>query len=188
LKEAEQSDDMILLFSDPMHQIHNNESGYMWQEKGKDGTLQMPSNTGRRRLNILGAINPITTKPTILLTEANCNKETAKVFLKQIRSDYPDAEKIVIFLDNATYHRAYDVQDEAKALGIVLEYLPPYSPNLNLIERLWKFFKKKVVKNHYYPNFDEFFESTINFFHHFENHHEELKLLLSPNFEIIQAS
>ena len=60
-------------------------------------------------------------------------------------------------------------------------------PNLNLIERLWKFFKKKVTKNTYYSTFDEFYQAVVNFFKHFDQYHGELASLLAPNFEIIKA-
>jgi len=111
------------------------------------------------------------------------------VFLGEIRKEYTDQSKTVhVFLDNARYNRAYRVQARAKELDITLHYLPPYSPNLNLIERLWKFFKKKVIKNHYYVTFTEFSDAIINFFHDIAVHDEELKTLLTLNFEIILES
>ncbi|MEI8129134.1 MAG: transposase [bacterium] len=67
-------------------------------------------------------------------------------------------------------------------------YLPPYSPNLNLIERIWKFFKKKITKNNYHPTFEDFYQAVDNFFKDFNNFQEELKSLLTFNFEIIKAS
>ena len=168
-----------------MHQVHNSESDYSWQIKGKANTRQVLANTGRRRLNILGALNPITFIPTIVLTEANCDQEMMIVFLEEVRAEYPDAAAIHLFLDNASYNRAYAVRDHAKSIGIELHYLPPYSPNLNLIERVWKFCKKKVIKNKYYPTFDLFFQAHCDFFRNFEDYLQELETLLTLNFEII---
>ncbi len=142
---------------DPVHQIHNNESDYAWQEVGEIGTRSVKSNTGRRRLNIIGALNPLDLNVTSFLSEANCDKELIKIYLEEIRKDYPNASEIKIYLDNARYNRAKDVLKQASDLGITLKYLPPYSPNLNLIERLWRFFKKKVVKNCYHREFEIFF-------------------------------
>ncbi|MCP4179986.1 MAG: IS630 family transposase, partial [bacterium] len=133
----------VVLNFDPMHQTHNNENGYLWQIKGKEGTKKVLSNTGRRRLNILGAVDMVTLEIVPFVTEENCNKETIKVFLEQVKKAYPKAMKITIFLDNARYQRNYEVMEYAKKLGIMLEFMPPYSPNLCLIERIWKFFKKK---------------------------------------------
>lgn len=178
----------ILLFLDPVHQIHNNENGYCLQKVGKEGTKKVLSNTGRRRVNIIGAINPIDIDITTLITECKCDSEVMKIFLKEIRNTYDEGQIINIILDNASYNRSYEVQDLAKELQINLKYLPPYSPNLSLIERLWKFFKKKMVKNHYYPDFESFYEAIISFFKAFNYHKDEIKTLLSFNFEIIKAN
>lgn len=179
--------DLVVLNFDPMHQTHNNENGYLWQIKGKEGTKNVPSNTGRRRLNILGAVNMVNLEIVSFLTEENCNKDTVKIFLDEVKKAYPKAKIIKIFLDNARYQRNYEVQEYAKKLGIVLEYMPPYSPNLCLIERVWKFFKKKVIKNKYYKSFQEFEEFCISFFslHSLGNLLPELQSLLTLNFEII---
>lgn len=98
------------------------------------------------------------------------------------------ADKIYLVMDNARYNRAYDVQDLALELNIELLYLPPYSPNLNIIERLWKFFKKKVMRNKYYQEFTDFFEAICSFFKNFNEYEEELKTLLSLNFQIIKTN
>ena len=175
----------VVLFLDPMHQIHNSEPDLAWQIKGEENTRRILTNSGRRRLNIIGALNPISLIPTIVLTEDNCDKEMTMAFLEEIRKEYPDQETIHIFLDNASYNKAYDTQDKAKELGIKFHYLPPYCPNLNLIERLWKFCKKKLVRNKYYPTFEEFFEAQCDFFRNIEKYQEELSSLLTLNFEII---
>ena len=179
---------LVVLNFDPMHQTHNNENGYLWQIKGEVGTKQVLSNTGRRRLNILGAINMVDLDIVPFITEVNCNKETIKVFLNEVKKTYPKAEEIKIFLDNARYQRNYEVQDYAEELGIALEFMPPYSPNLCLIERLWKFFKKKVIKNKYYENFDEFHDFVCQFFslENWVKMRGELASLLTLNFEIIK--
>jgi transposase len=168
-----------------MHQTHNNESSQMWQKKGKDGTRKISSNTGRRRLNIIGALNLVSLDVVSFITEENCNKETIKIFLKEVRKTYPEADKIRIFLDNARYQRNYEVQNYAKELGIILDFMPPYSPNLCLIERLWKFFKKKVIKNSYYDTFEKFELFVSKFFQDWEKWKPELKTLLTLNFEVI---
>lgn len=168
-----------------MHQIHNNENGYIWQFKGKSGTQKVKANTGRRRLNIVGALNPVSFVPTVLLSESNCDQYFLKTFLEEVKKDYPESKTIHLFLDNARYNRAYEVQQKAKDLGIELHYLPPYSPNLNLIERLWKFLKKNIIKNTYYETFDNFFNAILHFFQNFEQYQQEFISLFALNFEII---
>lgn len=184
---AQHYGDEILLFADPVHQVHNNENDYCWQLRGAAHTKTALANTGRRRLNIIGAINAVSLQPTILLTEENCCVEVIEVFLQEIRKQYPSAKTICIVLDNARYQRAYAVQQKAAALNIELIYLPPYCPNLNLIERLWRFFKKKIMKNKYYGSFAEFENAVEQFFINFNDNYDQLKSLLTFKFGIIKA-
>ena len=106
---------------------------------------------------------------------------------KQIRSEYPDDKKIVIILDNASYNHAYKTLEEATLLNIELIFLPTYSPNLNLIERLWKFLKKIVLKNKYYATFKLFKEAMFSFFLDIDIYADNIKTLLNHNFEILKA-
>jgi len=179
--------DEVLLFIDPVHQVHNNENDYCWQCKGAYNTKTALANTGRRRLNIIGAINPVTFQPTAMLIEDNCCEEVIVAFLEEIKKQYSSATTICIILDNARYQRAYSVQLRAKELGISLIYLPPYCPNLNLIERLWRFFKKKVMKNKFYETFAEFEHSVEQFFINFDDYLLQIKSLLTFKFGIIKA-
>lgn len=184
---ALRNDKEVLLFADPMHQIHNVENDYAWQEIGRAGTKEIASNTGRRRLNIIGAINPVTMQPTILLEEENCNADSIVRLLEAIKRQYKKAETICLILDNARYQKGVIVQSKAKELGIDLVYLPPYSPNLNLIERLWKFFKKKIMKNKYYEDFKTFKIAIEQFFENFDQYKSQLITLLNFKFRIIKA-
>lgn len=175
----------IVLFLDPTHQVHNTVNGYCWQKKGKTGTKTIFSNSGRKRITVLGAVNASTHKTTALITEDNCDKEMMKRFLLEIRNAYPGTNRITVFLDNARYSWNKEVRKEAKKLNIKLIFLPPYSPNLNLIERLWKFLKKKIRKNAYYNTFKKFKKAICEFFKNIEQYKDELDKLLTLNFEII---
>ena len=179
--------EQVLLFLDPMHQIHNNENDYAWQLKGLEGTKQVPANTGRKRLNIIGAINPVNLQPTIILTEENCSAEVIEAFLEEVKIQYNQAKTICVILDNARYQRSSIVQTTAKFFNIDLIYLPPYSPNLNLIERLWRYFKKEVMKNKYYPDYATFENAVESFFSHFHDRINDLKSLLNFKFGVIKA-
>jgi transposase len=178
----------ILLYLDPMHQIHNNENDYAWQPTGTAGTKKVLANTGRKRLNIIGAINPVTFEPTVMLTEENCSAEVIEAFLTEVKKQYCEATCICIILDNARYQRSYLVQQQAKELNIDLVYLPPYSPNLNLIERLWRYFKKKVIKNKYYPDYTSFEKAVETFFQTFDSTMADIRSLLNFKFGIIKAN
>lgn len=168
-----------------MHLIHNTLLGKCWQEKGGDNTTVLESNTGRRRISIIGAIDAVTKKFSGFVTEANCDKEAIKTMLDTIRKNYPDDKTIVLFLDNARYQRAYDVQDHAKSLNISLVFLPPYSPNLNLIERVWKLFKKKI-RNTYRQTFQDFYDASVEICTQLDGKYlSEVSSLINHRFHIL---
>jgi len=108
-----------------------------------------------------------------------------KLLLTEIRKDYLSSDTIYIFLDNARYSKNYDVYEYAEKLNIKLIFLPPYSPNLNIIERLWKFLKKTLRKNKYYNTFGKFKKAVFEFFKNINQYDSELKKLLTLKFEII---
>jgi len=169
-----------------MHQIHTSESGYAWQKKGKEGTRNILSNTWRRRINITGAYDPLSHQAITQVEDQNCTSDSTKKFLDLLREAYPDTSlPLSLFLDNARYQKSYVVQEYAKTLNIVLEYLPSYSPNLNLIERFWKFTKKILVRNQYYETYDLFQSAFLDFFAHLDLYRSSLESLLTLKFEII---
>jgi transposase len=143
------------------------------------------SNTGRKRITVLGALNLLSKDPICLITESNCDTNLVLSFLDEVKKEYGKKEKIIIWLDNAKYQRNYVVMDRAKELGITLKFLPPYAPNLSLIERVWKFFKKKVLSNHYVKKFDDFLEAVNDFFRNWDTYRSEWETRLTLNFEII---
>lgn len=118
---------------------------------------------GRNRINVLGAIDAVIKEVTTLINTTYITAETIMAFLQQLKVKYPE-KPIVIIMDNAKYQRCKAVQEVADTLNITLLFLPPYSPNLNIIERLWKFTKKKVLYAKYYSKAEEFHEAIENFF------------------------
>jgi len=142
---------------------------------------------GRKRVNILGALNAITKKVHFKSTDDTVNKQTIVDFLYQLRIYYHDMKPIYIVLDNARYHHAKIVRELAEKLNIKLLYLPPYSPNLNIIERLWKFLKKKCLYGRYYDSFEKFKLEITNQLEKINNSNiytNELVSLLSLNFQM----
>lgn len=85
-------------------------------------------------------------------------------FFIAIRETYPITQKVHIILDGAGYHRSELVQEWAYVMNIELHYLPPYSPNLNPIERLWKVMNEEVRNNRYFATAKEFREEILAFF------------------------
>lgn len=115
--------------------------------------LKAPS--GRQRFNVLGALNAITKEVITVCNDTYITAEQVCALLDKLAVLNP-GRLISLFLDNARYQRCVKVQEHARCLGIELLFLPSYSPNLNLIERFWKYIKKKCLYSRYYATFSEF--------------------------------
>jgi transposase len=115
---------------------------------------------GRQRLNVIGTVNAISKEILFQWNTTYINAETLQDFLKFLMKKLPD-KPLVLVLDNARYQHCKVVIELAKSLGITLLFLPPYSPNLNIIERLWKLIKKKVLYAKYYEKFADFQTAII---------------------------
>ena len=113
------------------------------------------SPSGRKRFNVLGALNAVTQQLITVTNETYITAESVCELLRKIAAlglHLP----ITIILDNTRYQRCAKVTELAAALHIELLFLPPYSPNLNLIERVWRFIKKQCLYAKYYEDFAQF--------------------------------
>ncbi|SCZ86368.1 hypothetical protein NSMM_520038 [Nitrosomonas mobilis] len=107
---------------------------------------------------------------------------------QQIEPQNPEAVRIHVICDNARYYHARLVKDYLANSRIELVFLPPYAPNLNLIERFWKFLKKTILYGRYYETFCQFKTACGNFFAGLEQHHVSLRSLFTYRFQIIGRS
>ena len=173
----------MVYFGDSTHPEFAPTISYGWIKKGEN--FEIKTNSGwRKRVNICGAIE-INTLDVISRSYDTVNKSSVCDLLRAIRRKNPDEEKIYLVLDGAAYNRAREVKELAKELGIRILYLPPYSPNLNPIERLWKFMKKKVTANRHFEEFGEFKKALMDFFRGIRKHRTELETLITDNFPIL---
>ena len=182
--KAEKGPEDPIYFSDGVHPTHNTESHYAWIRKGEE--KEVKSNTGRQRLNINGAIN-IETKQPVVRFDQTLNAQSTIKLLKKIERKHSNAEAIHFIVDNARYYKCTLVKEYLEASKINMIFLPPYSPNLNLIERYWKYFRKKVTKGHYHETFDEFKIACERFFKNWKKYKRDLESLLTENFHVIAA-
>lgn len=111
--------------------------------------------SGRKRYNVLGALNAVTKEVVRVTNQTYINSESVCDLLYQIAA-LKLTTPVTMVMDNARYQKCRLVQDLAASLGIELLFLPSYSPNLNLIERLWRFVKKKAPYSMYYKTYEEF--------------------------------
>jgi len=143
----------------------------------------LKASAGRNRINVLGAVHAITKEVVTLSNTTYITSDTLIEFLKLLKSKFGD-KPIAIVLDNARYQHCFVVKAIAAGLGIHLLFLPAYSPNLNIIERLWKFTKKKILYAKYYDKPADFHKAIEHFFINInQKHHSELKSLLSLKFQ-----
>ena len=170
-----------IYFADACHPQHNSIPAYGWIRRGKEKMLK--SNGGRKRVNIHGAVN-IGTLDTVVDFTKTVNKESSLRLFQKIIKKHPKAKVIHIVLDNATYYTSRWLKEQLIGTKIMLHYLPGYSPNLNLIERLWKFFKKEILYNRYYEKFDDFVAACKGFFRCRTKYREKLRSLLREKFHL----
>ncbi len=181
LKRDSGAEDMVM-FMDATHPQHNPVISYGWIKRGKEHPIK--SNTGRRRLNINGAID-IQSMSAEIRFDDTIDAISSIALFEQIEDANPHARRITIICDNARYYRSKAVAAYLENSRINLLFLPPYSPNLNLIERFWKFFKRQVLYNRYYEAFDDYKDACKRFFRKLDSHVGQLRSLLTENFEII---
>jgi len=152
LEETKQGKRTVL-FVDAAHFVMGAFLGVLWCFT----RVLLPSASGRKRYNVLGAYDPMTHEVIAVTNDTYVNQQVFCELLTKIAACYTDSGRpITLVLDNARYQKCQCVAEKAKELGIELLYLPPYSPNLNLIERLWRFVKKEVLYSTHYDNFKNF--------------------------------
>jgi transposase len=169
-------------FVDAAHFVRGAFLGYLWCFVA----FVVATAAGRQRYSVLGAVNAVSHQLLRVTTVATVTEvEVAKLF-DQLRKAHPN-EAIHVVLDNARYQHTKFVRAVAKIFDIQLVYLPTYSPNLNLIERVWKFVKKKALMNKHFADFRSF-QNAIN-----EvlqglgtTFRPQMKTLLTHNFETLR--
>lgn len=139
----------------------------------------MPSNSGRKRINIQGAIN-LDTHALISTVHETLDRYSTLAILKKIENKHKNSDKIYVLVDNAGYYHADKVKEYLKNSRVELVFLPPYAPHLSLVERVWRHLKKAVLYNQYYPTYQAFKESISNYLR--RSHKKAFKKLLSEKF------
>lgn len=150
LAEA-QAGKRAVFFVDAAHFVLAPCLGFLWSF----ARVFIKAPAGRQRFNVLGALNALTHELITVTNDAYINAESVGALLKKLAA-LNLGVPMTLFLDNASYQKCARVQAVAASLNIELCYLPAYSPNLNLIERVWKFVKKQCLYSQYYADFATF--------------------------------
>lgn len=182
--EEEKQGRRRVFFVDAAHFVMGAFLGMVWCFE----RLFLKSSSGRSRYNVLGAYSVKGTELITITNNAYINSDTLVELLttiNQLHSEIP----VTLVMDNARYQRCKKVMDQAKEFGIELLFLPPYSPNLNLIERLWKFTKKQCLYNQYYESFSQFKTAIDDCLSKVKStFSEQIKTLLNPKFQLFEKN
>ncbi len=183
--KAKQGKNDVLYFVDSSHPQHQTKLSYGWIEKGIRKPEKMTA--CQKRVNLIGALN-LNNHEVQYRQVKWVNGESIKVFLQQLIDVNPNAENIHIIWDNAGYHKSEDIQLFIKGTKITPHYLPPYSPNLNPIERLWKLMHEQVTYNRYYSKFADFTEAILGFFENIDLYQDIIKRRINDNFQRLKLT
>ena len=177
LREAE-AGQRTVFFVDAAHFVLGAFLGFLWSFT----RVFVRTPCGRQRFNVLGALNAITKELITITNDSYITSIQVCELLRKITAI--SSGPVTLVLDNARYQRCRLVMNLAQELGIELLFLPPYSPNLNLIERLWKLVKKECLYSTYYDNFGLFCQSIQGFLSTMHlTHRAKLDSLLTLNFQ-----
>ncbi len=179
LREAKQGKRAVL-FVDAAHFVYGPFLGYLWCLV----RLFVPGPSGRKRYNVLAALDAVTHRVIRVSNHAYINAESVCQLLRQVAASGL-AGPITLVLDNARYQKCAAVKAVAASLGIELLYLPSYSPNLNLIERLWKFVKKECLGCRVLPAYEAFTGAIDHCLANLNTRHKhQMRTLLNLEFQL----
>jgi transposase len=177
--------DEIILFGDSTHPQHQTKLSHGWIKKGVRKFEKMTA--CQKRVNIIGAIN-LNTHSVEYCKVDWVNTESLKAFVTQICAAYPSASGIHLILDNAGYHKSEEFLKFVSTTKVKIHYLPPYSPNLNPIERLWKIMHENTTYNRYYAKLSEFTQEIMSFFENIAKYSSVIQGRINDNFQRLKLA
>lgn len=171
-----------LFFMDAAHFVLMPFVGVLWCFS----RLFIKAAPGRDRINVLGALNFVTRKMETIVNTTYVNAQTVAALLDKLAAQYGD-KPIYLVLDNARYQHCDYIKELAQSLKIQLVFLPPYSPNLNLIERIWRHIKKDVLGSRYFDSVSKFqhaINQAILDINHNPQTQDKIRTLITPRFQL----
>lgn len=175
----------VVYYADGVHPTHNSRSTCAWVEKGE--CMEQPTVSGRDRINLNGMLNGHDVTDLIAIDCPSVNALSTRELYEVALARHPEASEIYIISDNAKYYHNKELAQWVKGTRIRQVLLPPYSPSLNLIERLWKTLRKKVINTGFYRTKEEFRRAVMSFFKHIADYKEELESPLTLNFRLVNS-
>ena len=180
-------EDEVAYFLDGVHPTHNTGQCYGWIKKGAD--YEIPANSGRQRVNINGAMNAQNPEDVHVDYTESVNAQSTKRLIQKLLKKNKKKKRIYLISDNALYYKNKELAAWLhKQQKITWLFLPPYSPNLNLIERLWRLMKNKAINGFYYDTFSRFKEEIKYFFENIKQYKAELRSLMTLKFHFYNSA
>ncbi len=181
LEQAQQGHRPVF-FMDAAHFVLHPFLGFLWCF----ARVFIPAPSGRQRLNVLGALHATTHQVIPVINDTYITAESVVALLRQLAATFSDLP-IALVLDNARYQHCRLVIEVAAEPRIELLFLLAYSPNLNLIERLWKFVKKECLYSRYYADFGSFKTAILECLSEAQGkHRQKLSSLLTLKFQTFE--
>lgn len=180
--QVKASEKKAIYFIDGVHPTHNTRSTKGWIEVGSE--FEQKTVSGRDRVNINGAINALVVDDVNVVVCDSVNAQSTKELYQKLIDQNPHSTDIFTISDNARYYKNTELQEWIKTTPIRQIFLPAYSPNLNPIERLWKFMKKEVINTTFFRKKEDFKKAIIDFFENIKNYKDDLKTLITLKFHI----
>lgn len=179
LIQMAQAGDCHLFFVDAAHFVLAPFVGVLWCF----ARMFIKAASGRNRINVLGALHFVTHKMETIVNTTYINAETIVELMKKLAKAYKNKP---LHLDNARYQHCDYVKEQALLLHIHLVFLPPYSPNLNLIERVWRYIKKEALRTRYFDCAQKIHQAIIQALYDINQNaktKQHLNSLITPNFQ-----
>lgn len=157
----ETPEDEPILFGDGVHPTMATKVTYGWIKTGTSKPIA--TTASRTRMNLMGALN-LETMQVVTGSYETIDSVAMVEFFDHLKKSYPKARKLHLILDRGPYNISLMTREAARKRGIELHHLPPYSPNLNPIERLWKVMNEHVRNNRFFKSAKEFRKEITHFF------------------------
>jgi transposase len=173
-----------VFFVDAAHFVLAPFLGFLWSLT----RIFLRAPAGRQRFNVLGALNALTHELFTVTNDTYITATEVCALLQQLAA-LNLGIPLTVVLDNARYQRCAQVVTLATSLQMELCFLPPYSPNLNLVERLWKFVKKQCLYSIYYADFAAFKTAIVQCLAQTHTtHRAALDSLLTLRFQLFEKA
>jgi transposase len=173
------------LFEDECSLSNTATVSYAWAPKGCQAQITQKQKN-RERATLFGAVNPATGE-VVAKQSKKGNAQSFKRFLKKILRFYRRSTgKITVVLDNVKYHRAKSLKPflEKHKAKLELMFLPPYSPDLNPMERVWWYMRKKITHNRYTETLKDRLKAFWKMFSHYQKPNLEITNICNIAFSV----